>query len=169
MRRWIAPVCAVVIILLTIGLVVVMNQARERRALFDQAGVSQIYRENREALEKLDVVAPDGVGYSGAKLAFGMLADQLEGKYPAAEMVKLAKHQQPVIAMLGMELLARNGYFDCLVRFRQDDRAVHYQSGCTVNTTKPISYVLGEFWGLDEFMQDHAVQLSWLGVVLRWR
>lgn len=168
MKRWIAPVCAVVIILLTIGLVVVMNQARARRALFDQAGVSQIYRENRAALDKLDVVAPGGVGESGAQLEFGILADQLDGKYPASEMVKLAKHQQPVIAMLGMELLARNGYFDCLVRFHQDDRPVRYRSGCTVNTTKPISYILSEYWGIDEFMQNHAVQLSWLGVVLRW-
>jgi hypothetical protein len=166
MRRWIAPVCAGLIILLTIGLVVVMNQARARRALFDQAGVSQIYRDHQAALDTLDVVAPNGVGEAGTILAFGILADELDVKYPVTEMVKLAKHQQPVVAMLGMELLARNGYFDCLVRFHQDDRIVHYRSGCTVNSTKPMSYILSEYWGLDTFMKDHAVQLSWLGVVL---
>jgi hypothetical protein len=168
MKHWTAPICAVLITILTIGLVVVTSQASARRALFDLSGESQIYREHKASMDKLDVVAPDGVGYAGNLLEFGKLADQLNGKYAVSEMVKLAKHQQPVVAMLGMELLARNRCFDFLVRFHEDSRVVRYRSGCTVNSVKPIGFILGEYWGLDDYRQQHHLQLSWFGVVLRW-
>lgn len=166
MKKWVLSLCALLATATGIVAIPVLQQVQVKQALYAQSGESQIYRDHKTVLDQLDVVATDGVGYDGRLLEFGKLADAVNGKYTMEEMVKLSKHENPVTAMMGMELIARQGGADFLVRFLSDRRKVRYRSGCTVNVMKPIGAVLGEEWGLEGFKEDHRLQLAWLGVVV---
>ncbi len=153
-------------ILLCIAVVHRFHLKMANDLLYASAGESRILKGHGLRLGAMTVCAPGGIGPEGAELDFAKLLGDIRGRYGEDDIIRLSKSDNPICTIMGLCLLDWRRHGDYLLRFKDDGRLVHYRSGCTINRTMTIGEIITKIWQIDVYMQDHRIELLWLGRII---